>query len=516
MTELSGAVELVNTKFADASAYASEAYAAAGTMLSALAASAAVIPLPSADVSISVSSPTVALPVFIAPPLGGSSMPELELDEVDLVTVEKFGSDDLPFITPDISASIIEPTEVNLESVPGISIPASPTFKGSLVVADFDATEAVTKAMYILTQLQNNIETVGAVILEFIIDPQQAIGDDLVTEMTNAAFQRIDDDFAAKDVEVRTFFSSRGWNFPQGPLIGRETELARAHSRQRAEIQRDVLIKNFELSNQNFIASLQMYIQYVQVNNAAAVNTLNVLLSALKYAFEAVIARLQAYIALYQTESDVFKTEISAQVQVAMAIIEKNKAAVSVYTAEVQAMGAKIGAIASYNNNLTQQLQAEVTAYGAKVQGATAINATTMQKYSADIQKYTAEVQGAVADAEVRIKESANSVAVFDANARAAVSAAQVQVQAAGLEVEAGKASAQLAMAQVEASVRNAISMSSISAEIAKASAQVAAQLAAAAFSSVSAGAQVSYHTNANYDETKEIVETRINLSGAV
>jgi hypothetical protein len=73
-----------------------------------------------------------------------------------------------------------------------------------------------------------------------------------------------------------------------------------------------------------------------------------------------------------------------------------------------------------------------------------------------------------------------------------------------------------LTVEKVEADIKNMIAISGLTAEIAKAAAQVAAQLAASSMSAVSAGAQISYHTNANYDETKDIVETRINLSGSV
>lgn len=510
-----GAVGLVNDKFTDSKEYAEAAFAQANTLLAALANTTFSVNFPQVDTDIPVVTYTPNLGTFNYVP-AEIVEPDAEVNDITLQEIPEYSGEVPEYIRPEVSSTVIDPVPGTLEEIPGIEKPTMPTFHGSLTFADFDATSVIDQSVSILNNLQMNIESVGVVILEFITNPQQAIGDDIVTEMTLAMLQKVDDDFAAKYTEVNTYFSSRGWNMPQGVMVGRMTELDRAHSVQRSSVQRDVLIKNFELSQQNFITALQTYIQYVQANNAAVANTLNTLFGALKYMYESVAIKLQAYVSLFQAEIEAYKTDTSVQIQIAVAMIEKNKATVEMYSAEVQALSAKIGAISAYNNDLTKQLEAGVSVYGATIQGIAASNSDMTKKYAADIQKYTAETQSAIGQSEIAIKNASNLLAAYDTEAKYEVARAQVAVSGSTIRVDAKKAEVQLTIEKIEADIKNMIALSGLTAEIAKAAATIAAQLAASSMSAVSAGAQISYHTNANYDETKDIVETRINLSGAV
>ena len=508
-----GAIGLVNSKFTDASAYAATAFAEAQTLLAQLSGLRTQINFPDVDTSITpfpytsktstfnYTEPDITLPSCVVTPAQFEGISTPDFDTSNFIVP----SQDVPEV-----AKVVDPKP--------ITNPDVPVFQGStsLLFDDFNATDTINACQSILKSLQANLTTVGNLILGFLTHPTPAMGTAVVNAMTGTMLQSLDDDYQNKYNEVNNYFSSRGWNVPQGPMLGRMGELDRAHTMQRAYVQRDVLLKNFELSQQNFIASLQMYIQFTHENNVTVMAILNMMFEAIKFSFETTVMKFNAFVALYKTQVEIFTFELDTQIKEVKLTIDMNRALIDQSVAQIQGYSAQIGAITSYNQSLESRVRANTAIYSAQIQGITERNSNAARSYAAEVQHYSAEVQLAVAQADVNIKKSANAIAVFDAEVRQDIAGGQIAVQNSGIAVDAKKAQVSLTVEKIEADIKNMIAITSLNAEIAKASATIAAQLCASSLSAVSAGANVSFHENLSYDETKDVVSTQINLSGSV
>lgn len=510
MSEDQGAIALVNEKFNDSRGYASTAFANANALLSSLASKVYTASIAPVDTNIDITLYDPALPQFVKPTWDIKSVDDAP-DAPGLTVIPKFSSTDTAKFKTDFPE---EPKEVDLLEIPKMDFPSTPTFSGSLNLPSFSIDGIISQASSILNSLQNSLNGVGEKLLSFIYSPTQAIGDAVVTAMSDAAMQRIDDDFDSKQNEVMTFFSSRGWNTPQGVLHAKLEEFNRLHIVQKSNIERDILIKNFELSQQNFQASLQAYVQLTQVNNSLLLGSMQQLYEAARYAVEFAIARFNALATKYKVDTEVYKITTEESIQKTMAILEENKGLISIYGAEIQAFTGKINAISAYNSTIAQTQDIKIKAYATELQGITAGNAALVQSYSNDIQKFSANVQAIINETHSNIQSAQLELQSYDIASRSELSKAEVYAKNAQTQISAFSSSTQLAISQVDMELKNMATMASLATEVAKASAQIAAQLCASSLSAVSAGASVGYTTHANYDETKSTVSTQINLTG--
>ena len=515
MSDDQGAIGLVNSKFTDAAAYSNTAFNLATGLLSNLSETAVSINVTPIDTNINLSLYDPAIePIELTTVVESEDLPDApEPPEFKEIPDSDDISSEIEFRDGD---DIEEPEAPALQAIPNIEFPSTPVFTATLDLASINIDEVINAAKTILASMTASMSTVGATLLSFITAPTQAIGTAVVTEMTNAALQKIDDDFERKYTEVATFYSSRGWNLPTGMEIARTNEIDRFHSTQRSYVERDVLIKNFELSQQNFIASMQTYIQYTQTNNALLLSTMQLLYDAAKYINDYALARFNAFVSQYMAQSEVYKTTLNARVQEVMSILQMNQGLLSQYGMEIQGYTSKIAALTSFNTNLIAQQESKNSVFLTKVQGVSAHNGAQAQKYSADVQTYDATIRGTVANLENSLKSAQLELSAYSTKTQFELAKAEIYSKNAQIEATGMQASISMAISQTDMLLRNATNVANITAEIAKASATIAAQLAASSLSAVSAGATIGYHTNANYDETKDTVETRITLSGSV
>ena len=514
-----------------------------------------------------------------------------------------------------VSTTVSTVQQPVFSDIPNVDYGEVPLFQGDLNFPNFDIAVVLNEVTGVVNSLLNDTAILGDKIKSFISTPQQAIGDDVVNAMTASAIQQVEDMYGNKYSEVIAFYSAKGWHMPTGMLDARISELDRQRVLQEGYISRDVLIKNFELSQQNYLAAMQMYIGWVRENNSLQFNLLNEIVSVCKYSFDTVATRFNSFVTLYNVDESIWKTKLGTQIQEIGFKIEENKMLISKYAADVQKFGTEISAISEYNNTVAKEYAVSASVYDSQMKGIVSNNEVWIKKYQADIQKYGADVAGISEYNNAVAKEAATSAALYETKAKMALGLDELvlkkyaaDIQKYGTDVSAvseynnivakeysasalaydsqikgivsandtvikkyqadtnkysiqlqaitsendrkiksyaadiskwseytrsnlGKAdvdyknislaetsfmqSKQLSINEAEVNAKNFLSYSSLVAEVTKAVAQIAAQMASSALSAVSASAQLhdGFNTSAYYDETKGDIETRRNFN---
>jgi hypothetical protein len=216
---------------------------------------------------------------------------------------------------------------------------------------------------------------------------------------------------------------------------------------------------------------------------------------------------------------------------------------ISAYEAQVQAYVATVNAnTARYNAQAAamagQEAKArvyaeQVRAYGERVAAAKAAaetrlavsaeeNKVKLDAYKADVSRYEADLAKARAAAEVLLKDKELSLRAYEAGLAARRDAADLRSKDHAAQVDAYLKSAEVSIKEADMLLQNSLGELRLEAEKIRSGAQVSAQMAASALSSVNASAQIGYsesigqRTNSSTTEStqRSVSETTSKSSG--
>jgi hypothetical protein len=266
--------------------------------------------------------------------------------------------------------------------------------------------------------------------------------------------------------EVENYYSSRGFSIPPGTLSGRLNELLIEFARNDSYLNNDILVKQAELAMQNENIVLESGIKYILerlTQNASVIIEGNKL-------------KIQGYLG----ELEGYKAEIQAE-------IARIEALTKVFMAELEAYKGKIEAEATRVESMSKIYIAETQVYTATADAVT-------KTYLGKIEAYKGKIQAESAKVDAIVKS-------LDLALRQVIAVAETDMKEAAIDSENLKNATALAI------------------ELTKGGAQIAAQLAASAMSSVNASASVggsgteSQSLNDNYSTTDDTTKATATTS---
>ena len=200
--------------------------------------------------------------------------------------------------------------------------------------------------------------------------------------------------------EATNYFASRGFSLPTGALQARLSEIDRKFTDNLVDINRDIVIKQAEMTWENIKATITAGLERENslmghFNNVAARA-----FEAAKYevesainVFKAQVDYYNAKLSAYQTQASVFTERVRAQ----LAVVEMYKAQLegSKLEADIQRLGIDL-----YNAQL-DGIKSQVDIYNAQMQGAATeaqIEKLKLEGYQAAVSAYMTKVQAKVAE----------------------------------------------------------------------------------------------------------------------
>ncbi len=231
-----------------------------------------------------------------------------------------------------------------------------------------------------------------------------------------------------------------------------------------------------------------------------------------------------------QIMADMYKTEMqSAEVRAGVERIKLEtyrekvnaySARVSAKTAEYNAYQARIAGELGKAQVFESQVRANIsTMEGAKIQADINIaqanatiqrNNSLIQRYSAEIEAYKAETQAAISELQASIGAYGLQLQGYDSSVRLAATKIDAEVKTYDTQMSHETNRVQLMLKEAEINLQAALESHKIHVEALKAGANVSAQLAASAMSSVSAAAQLSYDGGHRYSDSDSNVTQHI------
>lgn len=292
-----------------------------------------------------------------------------------------------------------EPTlsEVVIKAPPILAMPPNPaleapTFNATLVVDDFDTDAIFAEINIVILFLKGEMENTATTLFDMLKNPQMALSDEIIDEMTARDRLKLADEYQVRQDALTSFYANRGWNLPPGIMTAKLNELQRTRNLSEDNIMRDYTIKNWELSQQNWQAVLQVVPQYTSTLIGLNDSILGRTIEIAKYAFEAAMNKYQAAIEIYKQDTEVYKT--------AYAIYElhvnSQKILIDLYNAEMTGIKLQLEADSIKVDLFKAYLAVEGTKlelYKAKLSGAMAkmeYSKLAMDIYKAQIDGFTA------------------------------------------------------------------------------------------------------------------------------
>jgi hypothetical protein len=261
--------------------------------------------------------------------------------------------------------------------------------------------------------------------------------------------------------EVENYYSSRGFSIPPGTLSGKLNELLIEFARNDSYLNNDILVKQAELAMQNENVMLESGIKYI-------------------------IERLT---------------------QNASVIIEGNKLKIQGYLGELEGYKAEIQAEIARIEALTKVYMAELEAYKGKIE-AEAVRVESMSKiYIADTQVYTAT-------ADAIVKTYLGRIEAYKGRIQAESAKVDAVIKSLDLALRQVIAIAETDMKEAAIDSENLKNATALAIELTKGGAQIAAQLAASAMSSVNASATIGgsgnegTNINESYNTSEDTTKT--------
>ncbi len=203
-----------------------------------------------------------------------------------------------------------------------------------------------------------------------------------------------------------------------------------------------------------------------------------------------------------------------ARMQGAALAAETGKQRIMAYESQVQAYVAGVNANTAAYNAYAARIageEAKARVYGeqvkawaeyvktAKAQSELALSARTeenrlkIEKYKADVARYEAEARMAMEEAGLRLKTGEVLVRAFEAETGAVGMEIDARAKEYAAKVDAYLKSAEVSIKEADMLLQNSLNAMRLEAEKIKSGAQISAQMAASALSSVNASAQIGY-----------------------
>jgi len=287
---------------------------------------------------------------------------------------------------------------IRIPEVPTLSIPEwdteAPDFAHTDVpIGQFDFTE-VSYGSSLLDQTEALIAQMqagGVGIPDFIWDTIWAKSAD---QITKAGDKQID--------EINKEWASRGFSLPQGAQAGQVLEIRQGILEQQSMSSRENAItyaaeevKNLQFAVQQGIAFETMRGQWYQAERDRAFKMAENVLSAVYKNFEADMAYNNLILQQYQTEAEVYKTLIDAEI----ARLETVK--LEIQTQEL---------ILKANDTLLNQYEIDIKALGLEIEAYNASVGAASVMYEglkAEVQVYSEEIKAYVARIEAQTQKTA-------------------------------------------------------------------------------------------------------------
>jgi len=243
--------------------------------------------------------------------------------------------------------------------------------------------------------------------------------------------------------EVLNGFAAKGWNLPQGVMVGALAAVQNRIDRRNVDLNSEIAIEQAKLAQNNtqfaVTSSIQLEGQLMTVANQMRQRAFE----AAKAVIDYTIAVFEARVAYYKAVLDAFKVRAEVDIARTNAIVEKFKGGVEAMKAKVEKYKAVLEGLIT---------QADISS---KTQ------ALKVDLYEADTKRYSTEV-------DAIIKSYLGRVDTYKAKVDSAIKIIEVQLQAA-------------------------LQKYGLQSDSVRATAQIASQLAAAALNSVNASASVGY-----------------------
>lgn len=399
--------------------------------------------------------------------------------------------DEPTYATPDPVTLI----SLNLPTMPVVTLPAFTSQRPSIQPFSIDENFSFAPEQYVsdlLTKIQGRVST--------WMDGQEALPIAIERALFDRGRSRIVEESQAAEEQAYDDFAARGFSQPSGQLTARIDAIRRKAQDQTADLNREVVIKEFDEALANMRLAVQSGIQLEGITINLHVEMQRMLLSSAQYVRDTAIAILNARISQfnaemqgYQIDAQVLEIQLKealAQLDIYRAQIEGeklkgdiNQQTVALYTAQWQAVQtmadfyrARVEAVkvqADANriplelfseqckayDSLLDSYSKEWDGYRSAVEGQTA----QVQLYNGLVSAYGARVDGVTKigglklDRErLRVQEHGQQLAVYDAGLRRL--AQLLDTERARLAAVSSKAGAQATIYQADASVEQAAS----------------------------------------------------------
>ena len=296
------------------------------------------------------------------------------------------------------------------------------------------------------SDLQNALK---AVLKDFVENGGTGLGVDVEVALWTRARARQDLLNERTYNEAEEYFASRGYTIPPGALGGRLTEALAEQIRGDAQLNYEISIEQARLARAQSEYSLKAALELEGQD---------------KEKFTAMANRtLEAAKAAAQVITDLYEMKVRA------------------YIARCEA--AKIN----------------VEAEKIQVEAAVAANESIVGIYNADIEKYKAQVQNEIAIVELVAKVYGFTVAGYEADAKVAAADLEAQIKAYQGRIDQANNQTALSIKEAELTIQSYLGALELTAEAAKASGNISAQVAASALSAVNASASLGAHATSSY-----------------
>ena len=401
--------------------------------------------------------------------LGSSALPAPSINEINIPTA--------PAI---VAVSAPQLSDITIPEMPSVNIPVFEGMRPDSTLVEPDLNFTFEEGVFqsdlsgLITKLNNVYDGTDPLILS----------SDVVDAILSTAVEQIDIEAAKSYDEILKGWALKGYDIPQGAMVGRLDELMAEGDRSKAQVVRDIGTKQSELAIDAMNQALSIGTQYEGVMIGHFNNVQNRALESAKVAidsaiklFDAKVTIYNANVEMYKAEADVFRSLIQgniaiydaykAQMEGVKAQVDVQEAQVSVYVAQLSAneIAAKVYesqiravvGVAEIERLKIERFKAEVEAFNARVNAKTAeysgydsaVRAELAKAQIAEtkVRAYTARVNGVVQrnNAEIQklqaVTERNKGVAMgntADAEMfRAAVSAVEAANNAEALRVRA-------------------------------------------------------------------------------
>jgi hypothetical protein len=211
-----------------------------------------------------------------------------------------------------------------------------------------------------------------------------------------------------------------------------------------------------------------------------------------------------------------------AQVQAYVAGVNANTARLNAHAAAIAGQEAKARVYAEQVKAFAQQVAAAKTAAETQLAVSSEENRVALETYRADVTRFEAELRQAQAKTETLLKDKELALRQYELALRARDSDAAMLSKDHAAQVDAYLKAAEVSIKEADMLLQNSLGELRLEAEKIRSGAQVSAQMAASALSSVNASAQIGYsesvgqRTNTSTSEStqRSVSETTANSNG--